>query len=189
MWAFCNTRSDFHMETTAILRTVAQTSINHIIFWKSVMRTFKCIYLNCFSRLRFLAEVRTKLQKINFKDNLRAMTQKENVETRQMTPFFIYFFQSVTFIFVFENCQNSFLCGLPFGPFWSVKYLSFGLKLPISKVHLNFLESRHLEVTKNPNYSLSPEGSPKKVSAHVLISKFGRYKNSLQRLVACLNVT
>ena len=46
--------------------TVAQTPINHIIFWKSVMRTLRCIYLNCFNRLRFLAEVSTKLQKMHF---------------------------------------------------------------------------------------------------------------------------
>ena len=44
-----------------ISSTVAETTINHSIFWKSVMITFKCIYLNCFNRLRFLAEVSTKL--------------------------------------------------------------------------------------------------------------------------------
>ena len=27
---------------------------------------FKCIYVNCFSRLRFLAAVSTKLQKVHF---------------------------------------------------------------------------------------------------------------------------
>ena len=41
--------------------TVAQTPINYSISWKSVMRTFRCIYVNCFKRLRFLAEVSTKL--------------------------------------------------------------------------------------------------------------------------------
>ena len=41
--------------------TVAQTPINYSIFWKSVMRTFRCIYVNYFSRLRFLAEVGTKI--------------------------------------------------------------------------------------------------------------------------------
>ena len=50
--------------------TVAQTTINfsciYSIFWKSVMRTFRCIYVNCFNRLRFLAEVSTKLQKMHF---------------------------------------------------------------------------------------------------------------------------
>ena len=45
---------------------VAQTPINHIIFWKTVIRTFRFIYVNCFNRLRFLAEVSTKLQKMHF---------------------------------------------------------------------------------------------------------------------------
>ena len=39
------------------------TPINHILFWKSVIRTFRCIFVNCFDWLRFLAEVSTKLQK------------------------------------------------------------------------------------------------------------------------------
>ena len=43
--------------------TVGQTHINHVIFWKSVMRTFRCIYVNCIDRWRFFAEVRTKLLK------------------------------------------------------------------------------------------------------------------------------
>ena len=34
--------------------TVAQTPANHRIFWKSVMRTFRRIFANCFNRLRFL---------------------------------------------------------------------------------------------------------------------------------------
>ena len=40
--------------------------INHIIFLKSVMATFKSIYVNCFNRLRFPAEVSTNLQKGHF---------------------------------------------------------------------------------------------------------------------------
>ena len=46
--------------------TVAQTPINHIIYWKSVMRTFRYIYVNRFNRLRFLAKVSTELQKMHF---------------------------------------------------------------------------------------------------------------------------
>ena len=45
---------------TPVNQYVAQTPVNHIIFWKSVMRTFRCIYVNCFNRLRFLAEVSKK---------------------------------------------------------------------------------------------------------------------------------
>ena len=54
------------------------------------------------------------------------------------------------------------MMGSPFGPFWSVKYLNFGQKLPIRITHYAFLESRRPEVTKNPYYVLSPEWSPKK---------------------------
>ena len=102
---FCRVSIFFDILIANTLRTVAQTTINHIVFWKSVMRTFRCIYVNCFNRLRFLAEVSTKLQKFNS--------------------------NSIAFIFVFENSQSSFLCVPPFGPFWSVKYLNFGQKLPI----------------------------------------------------------
>ena len=49
-----------------------------------------------------------------------------------------------------------------FGLLWSVKYASFGQKLPIRIAHHTFLQSRHSEVTKNSYYVLSPEGEPKK---------------------------
>ena len=45
---------------------VAPTPRNHIIFWRSVMKTFRCIYVNCFKRLRFLAELSAKFQKMDF---------------------------------------------------------------------------------------------------------------------------
>ena len=91
--------------------------------------------------------------------------------TIQMAPLFPSTF-SVLFIkliFAFKYFQYSFSCGPPFGPFWSVKYLNFGQKLPIRATHQTILESRHPEVTKNPYYALSPEWSQKKVSAHGLI--------------------
>ena len=40
--------------------TVAWIHINHTIFWKSVMRTSRCIYVNRFDRLTFLVKVSTK---------------------------------------------------------------------------------------------------------------------------------
>ena len=49
-----------------ISETVIPTHRNHITFWKSVMITFWRIYVNYFNRLRFLAEVSTKLQAIHF---------------------------------------------------------------------------------------------------------------------------
>ena len=89
------------------------------------------------------------------------------METRQMATFFASTSPAlfVTFIFVFENSQNSFLCDPLFGPFWSVKYINFGQQLPIQTAHHIFPESRHTEVTKNLYYVLSPVGSQRKVSA------------------------
>ena len=55
---FCWVSIFFGILMAKISWTVPQTPINHTIFWKSVMRTFRCIYANSFHRLRFLAEVR-----------------------------------------------------------------------------------------------------------------------------------
>ena len=74
------------------------------------------------------------------------------------------FFVVVTFIFVFENCQNSFSCRPFFGPFWSVKYLDFGQKLPIRTAHYTFLESRQAEVTKIHIMFCPPRGPRKGIS-------------------------
>ena len=81
-----------------------------------------------------------------------------------MTPFFSSTFPAITetFIFIFENSQNSFSCGPPFGLFWSVKYLNFGQKLPIRAAHHTFLEKRHPKVSKNPYSVLPPKGILKK---------------------------
>ena len=53
--------SIFNILITNISWTVAQTPINHTIFSKNVVRTFRCIYEICFNWLRFLAELSTKL--------------------------------------------------------------------------------------------------------------------------------
>ena len=76
-----------------------------------------------------------------------------------------------TFIFVFENGQNLFSCGPPFRSFWSVKFLNFDQKLPISTAY-HTIEIRHPEVNKNPYYVLSPKGSQKKPSVHGLVRKY-----------------
>ena len=101
----------FYILIANISWTVAQTTINHIIFWKSVMRTFRFIYINCFNRLRFFVEVSTKLQKMHFFGQFK----EENMETRQMIAVFSSTFSAlfVIFIFVFENSQNSFSCSPP----------------------------------------------------------------------------
>ena len=64
--------------------------------------------------------------------------------------------------------KNSFSSGPPFGSFWSVKYLNFGLKLPIRTAHHTFLESRHRGYSKSI-LCFFLKGNLKKVSAHGLI--------------------
>ena len=49
-----------------ISETVRHTIINNTIFWKYVTRPFRYIRVNCFNRIRFLADVSTKLKKMNF---------------------------------------------------------------------------------------------------------------------------
>ena len=56
----------------------------------------------------------------------------------------------VTFISEFENTQNSFPCGSPFGPFWSVKYINFWSKATDSDSSSYFCRSRHPKVTCPP---------------------------------------
>ena len=50
-------------ENSEISETVSHSIMNNTIFWKYVTRPFRWIYVNCFSRLRFLAEVSTKFPK------------------------------------------------------------------------------------------------------------------------------
>ena len=52
---FCWVSIFFCISIVNIAWTVAHTPKEHIIFWKGVMRTFRCIYVNCFDSLRFLA--------------------------------------------------------------------------------------------------------------------------------------
>ena len=63
---FCWVSIFFDILIANISWTVARTPINHTIFWKNVVRTFRCIYTYCFNKLKFLAEVSTKLQKMRF---------------------------------------------------------------------------------------------------------------------------
>ena len=95
---------------------------------KCVTRIFRHISVNCFNRLRFLAEVSSNLQKCTFLDNFSTITQEGNTKTRQMTLFSSSTFSDLTFCIIiskFENTQNYFSPGPHFGPFWSVKPLNF----------------------------------------------------------------
>ena len=120
------------------------------------MRPFGCIDINCINRLRFLAEISTKLPKMHFFENWRTITQEENMKTRQMTPFF-----SSTFSTLFV-CNTHF-CNWKLVPSLVHSGLSntwiFGQKLPIQTAHYTFLESRHHDITKNLYCFVHPPGS------------------------------
>ena len=78
-----------------------------------------------------------------------------------MTSFFSSTFSTLfaIFIFVFENIQSSFWFCPPFDPFWFVKFRNSQQKLPNSRIHHTFIESKHPEVARNPCYVLSPKWS------------------------------
>ena len=80
----------------ANISTVNQTLITHIIFWKSVMRTLTCIYVNCLTDLSFLLKTSQNYKRFTFLDNLRTITYEGIVETRRMTPFFSSTFSALT---------------------------------------------------------------------------------------------
>ena len=86
--------------------------------------------------------------------------------------FYLLFLLFVKFIFVFENSQNSFSCGPPFGPFWSVKYLNVWEKLPIWTVHHTFQESRHPEFTKIHIMFCALKGAKRGISSWTKPKKF-----------------
>ena len=62
---FCWVRTFFDVLLLNIFWTVAQTPIKHTIFWKSMMRSFRWIWINCFNRLKFLAEFSTNFQNMH----------------------------------------------------------------------------------------------------------------------------
>ena len=93
---YCWVSIFFDILTANISWTVAQIPINYIIFRKSVMRTFRCIYTSCFNRLRFFAENSTKLQKMNFFGQFRTTPLLGNMEARQMASFFHLLFSALT---------------------------------------------------------------------------------------------
>ena len=127
------------------------------------MQVHRCKYVNCFNKLRFLAESRTTLQKMwTFSDTLTTITQNGNMETRQMATFFSYTFSALTVctihFWIWKYSKFIFMWS-PFCPFWSVKYLNFCPKLPIRTAHHTFLKSRHPDVTKIYIMFCSPTGA------------------------------
>ena len=95
------------------------------VFWKSMMRSFRWIEINCFSRFRFLAEVSTNLQKMHYFGQFKDHNSGRKKEIRQMTLFFIYFLSSVCDIhFCIWKLSKFIFMGSSLCLFWSAKYLN-----------------------------------------------------------------
>ena len=118
----------FHILIANISWTMAQTPINHIIFWKTVIRTLRSIHVNCFNRLRFLAEVSTKLQKMHFFEGFEDHNSGRKDGNETNGPIFSSTFSALTFcnihFYIWKWSKLIFMWS-PFGLFWSVKYLNF----------------------------------------------------------------
>ena len=109
--------------------------------------------------LDFLLRSEKNCKKRTILGSLRTITQeaKTKNKTRQMTPFFLLLFKRhlfVIFIFVFENCQNSFLWSPPFSPFWCAKYLEFWVESCEIRILLRSIQETYTlrKVKKNRFY-------------------------------------
>ena len=94
-----------------ISETISYSIINNTIFGNRATRIFRCMYVNCFDRLRFLAEVSTKFQKMplfrQFKDHKSGSKQGK---WRNDSIFFSSIFSALT-VFIIH--------------FWIWKYSKF----------------------------------------------------------------
>ena len=93
---FCWVSIFFDILIANISWIVAQAPINHIIFCKSIMITFRCIYVNCLTDLVFLLRSAQNCKQFTFLGNLSTITQEGNMGTRRMTPFFSSTFSTLT---------------------------------------------------------------------------------------------
>ena len=99
------------------LQTVRQSIISNTVFWKCVRRPFRYIYVNGLVDLDFLLSSTQKFQKMHW----RTITQKENMESGQMTTFYSSNFSALFVIFIseFKSTQNLFSSAI-----WYVEYLN-----------------------------------------------------------------
>ena len=86
---FCWVSIVFDILIASISWTVAHSPINYTIFWKSIMRNFRCIYVKCFTRLFFFLSPAQNWKKCTFLDNLRAITQEHS---ENFVTFILYLF-------------------------------------------------------------------------------------------------
>ena len=94
--SFCWVSTFFDILILNFLWAVAQTTIKHTVFWKSMMRSFRWKWINCFNRFRFLAEVSTNLKTMHYFWQFKDHNSGKKKETRQTTPFFSSTFWALT---------------------------------------------------------------------------------------------
>ena len=114
---FCWVSIFFYVLIANISWNVAQTPINHIIFWTSVMKTFRCIYENCFNRLRFLLRSVQNCKKLHFSGLFKEHKWGRKRETWQMIPIFPSTFSALT-VYNIRFCIWKYLKFM--SHFWSI---------------------------------------------------------------------
>ena len=100
---------------------------NPIIFSKTVIKTFRSIYINCFNRLRFLAEVCTKLWKMHFFGQFKDHNSGRKHGNQTDDPSFSSTFSAL----LFQNQYPIFCC-----PPFSENYLN-------PQARINKIVSKH----------------------------------------------
>ena len=79
------TRRIFDILIASISWMFVQNPINNILFWKSVMRTFRCNMQIALKNVGFLLNSAQNCKKCAFLCNLKTITQDGNMKTREMT--------------------------------------------------------------------------------------------------------
>ena len=114
------------------------------------MRSFRWKWINCFNRFRFLAEVSTNLKTMHYFWQFKDHNSGKKRKLDKQPHFFHLLFELwlfVIFIFVFQNCQNSFSWGPHFGLFWKTKCRHSGRhSVPFDSENTYMKESKKKQV-------------------------------------------
>ena len=132
MLNFCWVSTFFDILFFNVSWTVARTPIKNIVFWKSMMRSFRWIEKSCFDRLRFLAEFSTNLQKMHYFGQFKDHNSRRKKGNSTNDSIFLSTFWAVTvcdihfciwklskFIFMGVLLSSILVCKMP--EFWRCK--------------------------------------------------------------------
>ena len=177
----------FDISFLNILWTVAQTPIKHTIFWKSMMRSFRWIEINCLNILCLLLRPAHICKKCTILGSLRTIIQEGKKENRQMTPFFSSTFWALTvcdihfciwkmskFIFMGSPLWFILVCKLPEiwrWKLWDQNFLLFNSG------------NIHIKESKKPGFTFSIELRTAFVWSHGLYSLVYFRRNVLEQSV------